>query len=42
MQATSKKINPHTYEVTIKESLAEMEHFKKLAAKNGFIWLVDR
>ncbi len=33
MQATSKKINPHTYEVTIKESLAEMEHFKKLAAK---------
>ena len=33
MQATSKKINTHTYEVTIKESAAEMEHYKKSAAK---------
>lgn len=33
MQATSKKINPHTYEVTIKENAAEMEHFRKSAAK---------
>ncbi len=33
MQATSKKISAHTYEVTIKESAAEMEHYKKTAAK---------
>lgn len=33
MQATSKKINAHTFEVTIKENAAEMEHFKKSAAK---------
>lgn len=33
MQATSKKINAHTYEVTIKESAAEMDHFRKSAAK---------
>jgi trigger factor len=33
MQATSKKINAHTYEITIKESAAEMEHYKKSAAK---------
>ncbi|MCB9806600.1 trigger factor family protein [Candidatus Peribacteria bacterium] len=33
MQATSKKINAHTYEVTIKESAVEMEHYKKNAAK---------
>lgn len=33
MQATSKKINAHTYEVTIKENIAEMEHYRKSAAK---------
>jgi len=33
MQATSKKLNAHTFEVTIKESAAEMEHYKKAAAK---------
>lgn len=33
MQATSKKINAHTYEVTIKESATEMEHYKKQAAR---------
>lgn len=33
MQATSKKLNAHTYEVTIKENAAEMEHYKKSAAK---------
>lgn len=33
MQATSKIINAHTLEVTIKESAAEMEHYKKSAAK---------
>lgn len=33
MQATSKKINAHTFEVTIKESATEMEHYKKSAAK---------
>jgi trigger factor len=33
MQASAKKINAHTYEVTIKESAAEMEHYKKSAAK---------
>lgn len=33
MQATSKKINAHTYEVTIKENAAEMEHYKKSAAR---------
>lgn len=33
MQASSKKISAHTYEVTIKESAAEMEHYKKTAAK---------
>jgi trigger factor len=33
MQATSKKINAHTFEVTIKENAAEMEHYKKSAAK---------
>lgn len=33
MQATSKKISGHTYEVTIKEGATEMEHYKKSAAK---------
>ena len=33
MQATTKKLNAHTYEVTIKESAAEMEHYKKVAAR---------
>lgn len=33
MQATSKKVNAYTYEVTIKESASEMEHFKKSAAR---------
>lgn len=33
MQATSKKINAHTYEVTIRESATEMEHYKKQAAR---------
>lgn len=33
MQATGKKINAYTYEVTIKESAAEMEHYKKWAAR---------
>lgn len=33
MQATSKKINAHTYEVTIKENAAEMDHYKKSAAR---------
>lgn len=33
MQATTKKLNAHTYEVTIKESASEMEHYKKQAAR---------
>lgn len=33
MQVTSKKLNAHTYEVTIKESAAEMGKYKKSAAK---------
>jgi len=33
MQATSKKVNAYSYEVTIKESAADMEHYKKQAAK---------
>jgi trigger factor len=33
MQATSKKLSAHTYEVTIRESAAEMEHYKKSAAR---------
>jgi trigger factor len=33
MQATSKKISAHTYEVTIKEGAVEMENYKKLAAR---------
>lgn len=33
MQVTSKKINPYSYEITIKESAVEMEHFKKVAAR---------
>ncbi len=33
MQATSQKINAHTYEVTIKESATEMDHYKKVAAR---------
>lgn len=33
MQATSQKINAYTYEVTIKESAADMEKHRKVAAK---------